>query len=197
MEDLSLHMLDITQNAIRAGATEVAIEVVEDRAANVASFVIRDNGCGMTEEQLSRLHDPFFTTRTTRRVGLGVPLLKQTAEQAGGGLRVTSAPGAGTTVEARFQYDHPDRPPLGDVVATFWTLVVTNPRVEFTFRHERDGAYYDVSTAALKRFLRVPKLGTPRLARAFKQYLQTREELLAQAAGRQAGRVDDELRGPA
>jgi len=74
VEDLSLHILDIVQNSIRAGATEVAITVTEDEGANLVSFVIRDNGCGMTEEQLGRLHDPFFTTRTTRRVGLGVPL---------------------------------------------------------------------------------------------------------------------------
>lgn len=195
MEDLSLHILDIAQNSIRAGATEITVEVVEDEAADLLAFVIRDNGCGMTEEQLARIHDPFFTTRTTRRVGLGIPLLKQTAEQAGGGLVVTSAPGRGTTVEARFQYHHPDRPPLGDLVATLWTLIVTNPKVEFVFRHERAGAYYEIATAALKDFLRVKKLGTARLAPALKKFLAGREELLARAAGRVTGRVGDEIRG--
>ncbi|MGD8717587.1 MAG: ATP-binding protein [Candidatus Zixiibacteriota bacterium] len=182
MEELSLHILDITMNSIRAGATEITIELTEDRAQNLLSFVIRDNGSGMTEDQLCRLHDPFFTTRTTRRVGLGIPLLKQTAEQAGGGLTVTSAPGEGTTVEACYEYDNIDRPPLGDVAATIWTIIVTNPRVEFTYVHTRDEGRFEISTTELKNTLRRRNLSTPRVAQALRQYINDNEARLAAAA---------------
>ena len=183
MEELSLHILDIGMNSIRAGATRVAVEVAEDRSRDLLTFLIRDNGRGMTEDQLARIHDPFFTTRDTRRVGLGIPLLKQTAEQAGGGLTVTSAPGRGTTVEARFGLDHVDRPPLGDVAATIWTMVVTNPRVEFEYRHTIDGAAFEMRTADLKQTLVTDSLGKPRLAKAFLKYLRESERRLAEGRG--------------
>jgi len=193
VEDISLHILDITQNSIRAGATKVRVEVVENTRENVLLFVIRDNGSGMTEAQLSRVHDPFFTTRTTRAVGFGLPLLKQTAEQAGGGLAVTSAPGEGTTVEARYRLDSIDRPPLGDVATTIWTLIVTNPRVEFDYRHELDGARFELSTEDLKAKLRRRRLGTPRLAKALRKYISENEERLAAAgAGPEAPRLEAE-----
>lgn len=193
MEELSLHILDIAMNSIRAGATEVAVEVTEDRSRDLLAFVIRDNGCGMTEDQLARVHDPFFTTRDTRRVGLGIPLLKQTAEQAGGGLTVTSAPGQGTTVEARFGLGHVDRPPLGDIAATVWTLIVTNPKLEFYYRHERDGARFELSTKELKAKLRRRKLGTPRMAKALHKYISENEErLAAREKAAEAGRLEGE-----
>jgi hypothetical protein len=182
MEDLSLHILDIAQNSIRAGATKVEIEVVERPSENLLSFTIRDNGCGMTEDQLSRLHDPFFTTRTTRRVGLGIPLLKQTAEQAGGGLTVTSAPGEGTTVEARYEYDNVDTPPLGDVAATLWTLIVTNPDVEFEYSHGRGTHRFELSTAQLKATLHRKKLTSPGVARALRTYIDENEQRLSARA---------------
>jgi hypothetical protein len=185
MEDLSLHILDIAQNSIRAGAAAVAVEVVEDEAANLLSFAVRDDGRGMTEEELSRLPDPFFTTRETRRVGLGIPLLKQTAEQAGGGLAVTSAPGKGTAVEARYELRHIDTPPLGDLAATVWTLVVLNPKVEFRYVHRRDGRRFELDTAELKKLLSATKLGLPRVARALRQYIANGEAALR--AGAPAG----------
>lgn len=167
-------------NSIRAGATEIAVEVTEDRARNLLAFAVRDDGCGMTEEQLAQIHDPFFTTRDTRRVGLGIPLLKQTAEQAGGGLAVTSSPGQGTAVEARFELDHVDRPPLGDIAATVWTLVVTNADVEFEYWHTIDGACFEVGTAELKRTLATRSLGKPRVAGALLKYLREHERRLAE-----------------
>jgi anti-sigma regulatory factor (Ser/Thr protein kinase) len=181
VEDISLHILDITQNSIRAGATKVRIEIDEKVRENAFVFVIRDNGSGMTAEKLSRVHDPFFTTRTTRRVGLGIPLLEQTAEQTGGGLTVTSAPGEGTTVEARYQLDNIDRPPLGDVAATIWTLIVTNPRVEFEYSHERDGARFELSTEELKDKLRRRTLATPQIAKALRKYVADNEKRVADA----------------
>ena len=178
MEDLSLHILDIAQNSIRAGATRVALEITEDPAADELRFTIADNGCGMTEEQLAKLHDPFFTTRTTRRVGLGIPLLKQGAEQAGGGISVTSAPGKGTTVAARYQLANIDRPPLGDVAATIWTLIVMNEDVAFTYRHRRGDATFEINTDELKKLLNTRRFGTPRLATALRKYIEEGEARL-------------------
>ena len=182
MEDISLHILDIAQNSIRAGATKIEIEVVERSAENLLSFVIRDDGCGMTEDQLSRLHDPFFTTRTTRRVGLGIPLLKQTAEQAGGALTVTSAPGEGTAVEARYEYDNVDTPPLGDLAATLWTLIVTNADVDFEYGHARGARRFELSTAALKETLHRRNLGSPGVAQALRKYITENEQRLSASA---------------
>ncbi len=182
MEDLSLHLLDIAMNSIRAGATAISLEIVEDRGENLLSFAVRDNGSGMTEDQLARLHDPFFTTRTTRRVGLGIPLLKQTAEQAGGGLTVTSAPGKGTTVEARYEYDNVDTPPLGDVAATLWTLIVTSPGVDFEYVHVRGADRFEMSTRDLKTLLRRSKLSAPRVAKALRKYITENEQRLAARA---------------
>jgi len=178
VEELSLHILDIGMNSIRAGATEVAVEVTEDRGQNLLAFAVRDNGCGMTEEQLAQIHDPFFTTRDTRRVGLGIPLLKQTAEQAGGGLTVHSSTGQGTTVEARFELDHVDRPPVGDMAGTVWTLVVTNRDVEFDYRHTIDGACFEVNTTKLKETLTTNSLTKPRVAGALLKYLREHERRL-------------------
>jgi hypothetical protein len=181
MEDLSLHILDIAQNSIRAGATKIQIDVDEDAAANRLRFVIVDDGCGMTEEQLAKLHDPFFTTRSTRRVGLGIPLLKQGAEQAGGGVTITSRPGVGTTVEACYELDNIDRPPLGDLAATVWTLLILNENVLFEYRHTRGGREFEVSTAQLRHNLGTRKFSTPKLAAALRQFIADGETRLAAA----------------
>ena len=182
MEDLSLHILDISQNSIRAGAREIGITVEEDQHENRLRFTIRDDGCGMTPDQLERLSDPFFTTRTTRRVGLGIPLLKQTAELAGGGVTITSRVGEGTTVTAEYELDHIDRPPLGDVAATIWTLIVLNPQVEFSYRHRVDGDVFEIDTAALKKLMKTKTVNTPKLAAALKQYIREGEERLRRRA---------------
>ncbi len=118
MEELALHILDIAENSIAAGARHVDIRVSEDLAADRLTVEIRDNGRGMAEQVLRRAADPFFTTKGTRPVGLGLSLLEQAARAAGGSLRIQSRPGAGATVTAEFRHSHPDRQPLGDVAAT-------------------------------------------------------------------------------
>ena len=121
MEDLSLHILDVVENSITAGAREVGILIDEDNAENRLSLEITDNGKGMDEEMRSKVLDPFFTTRTTRRVGLG------------------SAPGRGTTVRAVFQIGHPDLKPLGDVASTLGAILAGRPELELKFVHRLDG----------------------------------------------------------
>jgi len=146
VEDLSLHVLDIVENSTRAGATRVEIRIVEDRKNDLLTLEITDNGKGMDAETKERLLDPFFTTKTTRRVGLGLPLLAQAARDAGGKLEVDSAPGKGTRVVASFKWSHPDRKPLGDMLMTIKTIMVSNPGLVLEYEHVKGDEVYTFST---------------------------------------------------
>lgn len=147
MPDLAMHILDIVENATRAGARHISLAIVEDSAENVVSITIADDGKGMTEEELRRALDPFYTTKSRRStVGLGLPLLKETAEQAGGCLVVTSAPCKGTEVHARMALDHIDRPPLGDINQTLRIIIAANPGVVFDITYTLDGETETFST---------------------------------------------------
>lgn len=139
MEDLSMHVLDVAQNAIEAGASTVEIKLVEDPEADQLVVEVRDNGRGMSSEMTKAAIDPFFTTRTTRKVGLGLPMMAQAARAAGGKLELTSQPGRGTRVRAVFQHSHLDRQPLGDVEATVVGLMACNPDVEVVFERVAPG----------------------------------------------------------
>jgi len=135
MEDLALHILDIAQNSLEAGATLVEIDLSEDVAADRLVIEVRDNGPGMEPEALARATDPFFTTRITRRVGLGLPFLAQAARAAEGKLEIDSQRGKGTRVRATFRHSHIDRAPVGDIETTLLVLLAGNPEVEIRFRH--------------------------------------------------------------
>ena len=157
MEEFSLYVLDITMNSVRAGADK--IDVTLDDRDGILTFTVADNGCGMTKEQLRRLTDPFFTTRKTRGVGLGVPFLKMLAEQTGGDVRVTSATAEespenhGTTLTATFGSDHIDFIPMGDLADTFVTLIQGNPDVDFTFTHRKGNGEVRLSCRELRQIL--------------------------------------------
>jgi anti-sigma regulatory factor (Ser/Thr protein kinase) len=140
MEDLSLHILDIVENSIAAAASEIKILIVEDSGDDRLSLEIRDDGNGMDEEMRRNALDPFFTTRTTRRVGLGLPLLAQAARESGGSLELESMPGRGTTVKAVFQLSHPDRKPLGDIPGTLGAILAGRPELDLVFEYKRDSA---------------------------------------------------------
>lgn len=131
MHELSLHLLDIVQNSLRAGARRVQITIDADRAADHLIIGVRDDGSGMDAELLSRIADPFTTTRTTRRVGLGIPLLGEQCRLTGGALDIQSKPGAGTFLKAMLGLSHIDRTPLGDLASTFGILVQSDPRIDY------------------------------------------------------------------
>ena len=150
MEDLSLHVLDIAENSIAAGARHVEIRVHENRRENLLSIEIIDDGRGMSEDMLEKATDPFFTTRTTRRVGLGLSLFEQAAKRAGGEFKIASSPGTGTRVTGVFQYSHVDRQPLGDMDQTLLALVVGNPQIELTYLHQTDDSQVSFSTREIK-----------------------------------------------
>jgi hypothetical protein len=141
MEDLSLHILDIAENAIAAGATRITVTVNENEKYNLLSLRVADNGRGMSAEARGRALDPFFSTKG-KRTGLGLPLLAQTAEQCGGCLTLVSAPRKGTTVTARFRFRHIDRPPLTRMTSTLTTLILGHPDIDIRYCHRRNSRIF-------------------------------------------------------
>lgn len=138
LEDLSAHVLDIAENSVMANGTEIVIEILENKSKDTLVFSIKDNGKGMSEDFILKVTDPFTTTRTTRRVGMGLPFLKQSAELCDGGLDISSTPGKGTKTTATFRMSSIDRPPLGDVPATMMTLLMGSPEIHWIYRHKTD-----------------------------------------------------------
>lgn len=140
MKDLSLHILDIAQNSIHAGARLVEITIIE--IGDLLTLTVKDDGRGMDAELLARAQSPFGTTRTTRKVGLGLPLLRQTAEMADGNFSVESEPGVGTCVRASYHTQHIDALPPGDLAETVVTLIQGAPNLDFLFLHGWDTPKY-------------------------------------------------------
>ncbi len=140
MEDFSLHVLDVAQNALAAGASRIEIRIYEEHKENIMGIEIKDNGCGMDERAVKMALDPFYTTKPNKRVGLGLPLLAQAAREAEGNIEIKTSPGNGTAVRATFQLSHPDLKPLGDMLETMATLTCAHPQVEFVFEHRKDNA---------------------------------------------------------
>ncbi|MGC9349061.1 MAG: ATP-binding protein [Anaerolineae bacterium] len=151
--DLSQHILDIVENSTAAGATLVHIDIVEDEGADFLSIAVRDNGRGMDADMVLRVTDPWVTTRTTRKVGLGIPFLKQTAEMCGGDFEITSAQGRGTVTRATFQLSHIDRPPLGDLAGTLLCIIVGNPAVDLVYHHRVNERDFVFDTRDLREIL--------------------------------------------
>ena len=171
MPEISLHILDVAENSVRAGASLVKIEVLADTARNTLSITIADNGCGMSGEQLAKVSDPFFTTRSTRKVGLGIPFFKQAAEGTGGSFSIRSKEGAGTVTEAVFVLDSIDRIPLGDMTATIHTLVTCHEEMDFYYRYARDGREFTLDTREMKEILGNVPLSSPEVSGFLKEYL--------------------------
>lgn len=146
LEDLSAHLLDIAENSVMANSTDVRIVILEKRSADRLTFSVEDNGKGMTEDFVAKVTDPFTTTRTTRRVGMGLPFLRQSAELCEGGLEISSKPGKGTKTTATFRMSSIDRPPLGDIPATLMTLIMGSPEIHWTYRHKTDSGEFVLDT---------------------------------------------------
>lgn len=183
MKELSLNILDIAENAVKAGATLTEIRVTE--SGNLLTLSVRDNGCGMDAETVERVTDPFYTTRTTRSVGLGLPLLKLEAEQTGGGITVVSRSERqyadhGTEVTAMFHTDHIDCVPLGDVTATVVTLIQGHPQTDFLFVHQRDGDTVSLDTRELREVLEGVPLDSYEVLQWIEGYLREQYSSLHQ-----------------
>ncbi len=142
MQDLSLHILDIAENATRAGSSKIVIEILEDESEDKLTVCIEDNGKGMDKEMIKKALDPFFTTKNGKKVGLGLSLLAQAAQQAGGELKIDSEEGKGTKVTAIFQLSHPDMKPIGNVLETMTALVAGNPSTQFVLDYKKGDYSY-------------------------------------------------------
>lgn len=153
MPEISLNILDVAQNSVTAGASLVTVSVTAESERDLMTVSISDNGRGMTEEQVRHVTDPFFTTRTTRKVGLGVPFFKMAAELAGGDFSIESTPGVGTTTRASFRIGHIDRMPLGDLAGTMSSLVGPSPEIDFVLRVEMDGETFAMDTREFRAVL--------------------------------------------
>ncbi len=151
MLELSLHILDIVENSTRAGATNTEITLVEDTYKDTLFLEIKDNGSGMSEDVLKKVLDPFYTTKTVRNVGLGLPMLAQATERTEGHFIIESKGGEGTRVAASFKLSHIDRQPLGDIASTLVTLIAGNPDVDFIYRHQHNNREYVLDTNDVKK----------------------------------------------
>ena len=161
MRELSLHILDVVENGITAGADTIRIRVDESRSADLLSIKINDNGRGIPAEKLKKLQDPFVTSRTTRRVGLGLSLLAAAAQRCEGKMAVSAGTGGGTEVNASFRYSHIDRAPMGDMASTMATLLMGNPQTDFVYTHVIDGEEFILDTRDLKKELGNQSLEDP------------------------------------
>lgn len=177
MRELSLNILDITENSVKAGADTIGITLTEE--GNRLTVSITDNGCGMTPEFLAQVKDPFCTSRTTRKVGLGIPLLTLAARQTGGDVTITSTTKEadpehhGTTTTAVFYKDHIDFTPLGDMVSTMVTLIQCNPDINFEYLHDfGEGGQVTLSTAEMREMLGDVPLNSYEAIAWIKDYLE-------------------------
>ena len=186
MQELSLNVLDVAENSVRADASLVEITVEEDTAAGWLTIVILDNGRGMTPEQVQTVIDPFYTTRTTRKVGLGVPFFRMAAQLSGGDLTIQSRVGEGTAVTATFGLTSIDRMPLGDINGTIATLVQCNPGIDWLYTRRKDGREMVMDTRQFREVLEDMPLDSPEVLGFLRDYLaENTAELLAPGAAEQ------------
>lgn len=171
MRELSLNILDVAQNSITAGASLITVEVFENTAEHTLLIGIYDNGKGMSEEQVKSVIDPFFTTRTTRKVGMGIPLFKMAAEQTGGSFEIKSEQGVGTEVRAYFKTDSVDFTPLGDVASTIHMLITMNTDRDFVYILKVDGKEFVADTREIKEILGDVPLDTYEVSQWLKDFI--------------------------
>ena len=189
MRELSMHILDVLENALEAGATQVELSIVEDLEADRLEIVVHDNGRGMDARMAGLAMDPFFTTRTTRHVGLGLPLFAAAAQRCDGDLTLESTPGQGTTVRTTFRHSHLDRAPLGNMTDTLLAFLIGFPTGQpqggqahgvtptnraaprFTYRHQVEGRTFELDTAAIQAELGEIPLSHPRVREWLHDYI--------------------------
>ena len=175
MPELSLNVLDVTENSTRAGASLVEIDVLVDSSADTLTITIKDNGCGMTAEQVASVEDSFFTTRTTRKVGLGVPFFKMAALCTDGDFHIDSTVGVGTTVTAVFGLSHIDRMPLGDMVSTIHTLITMHDDIDFIYYYRVDDREFTLDTREFREILGDVSFKEPEISAYIKEFLKENE----------------------
>lgn len=178
MKTIAEHILDLVQNSVKAGATLTEIIVRENWNDDLCTLEIGDNGCGMDQESAARALDPFFTSRTTRKVGLGLPLIRQNAEQTGGSVTIDSVPGKGTTMKAVFGLTHIDRPAMGDIAGVFVLTLIGHPQRSFSYRHITPEGEFFISSEELKETLGDVPLSDLEIMKAVKDLIVNNLEMI-------------------
>ncbi len=172
MRELSHHLLDVMENGLEAGASRIIVEIDEETASNRLAIAVTDDGRGMDAETVKRVIDPFFTTRTTRHVGLGIPLFKAAAQRCNGDLTIASQPGQGTRVQATFELNHIDRAPLGDIKSSLMGAILSYRACDLTYRHRVDGREFTFDTAEMRILLEGVPLSHPDVRAWLEEYIQ-------------------------
>ncbi len=172
MEDLSLHILDIVENSVAASANKIEIRISEDKKKDLLSVEVTDNGIGMDKETQKKSIDPFYTTKTVRRFGFGLSLLREAAKAANGHFSIQSEKGEGTRIKADFQYSHIDRKPLGDIVQTIITIVIGNPEIDLIYMHKKNSQKYSLDTRKIKAQLMEVPINSPAGIRMIREDLK-------------------------
>lgn len=178
MKELALHVLDIAENSVRGEAKNIEIVIEEDQRHNRFIMDINDDGKGIPPETLKTIRSPFTTSRTHRKVGMGIPFLNDTCEMCGGFLTITSEVGVGTRVHAEMEYDSIDRPPLGDIASTLLNLFSSYSDIEFSYRHTwwakdaEEAAEFSITTGELNAILEGVPLSTPSVFVWVKEYIK-------------------------
>ncbi len=177
MRELALNVMDIAQNSISAKAALIRISVEEDLEADRLRILVEDNGCGMTPEQVQSVVDPFYTTRTTRKVGMGIPLFKMEAEMTGGSFSIRSEKGKGTSLQAEFVPSHVDMIPLGDIGGVVHLLITCNPDRDFVFLRKKGQREFVLDTRELRNLLgEETPLNAPEVSQWLRDYLKEHME---------------------
>ena len=172
MLELAAHILDIAENSVRAGAKLVKIDIEEDTVKDFLSIKIIDNGQGMKKEEIKKVLDPFYTTKTVRRVGLGLPLLADAAQRSGGSLQIKSEKDKGTTVKATFGLSHVDRQPMGDIIGTLIVLIAGNSAVDFLYRHKRNNQQFKMDSRQIRKEISDVPINHPEILKYIRGVLE-------------------------
>ena len=172
MLELAAHILDIAENSVRAGAKLIKIDIEEDTAKDFLSIKIIDDGQGMQKEEIKKVLDPFYTTKTVRRVGLGLPLLADAAQRSGGSLQIKSEKDKGTTVKATFGLSHVDRHPMGDIIGTLIVLIAGNSAVDFLYRHKRNNQQFKMDTRQIRKEISDVPINHPEILKYIRGVLE-------------------------
>lgn len=182
MQELSMNILDIAENSVSAGASLIEITLSQNTARHLQKLTIRDNGKGMPPEMVQKVTDPFTTSRTTRKVGLGLPFLKMAAEQTGGAMSIESTPGVGTTVTASFTLGHIDLMPLGDIGGSISVLCQANPNLDVVFAFSQNSAHFTFDTREARAILGDVPLNEPAVAVFIKDHVNEGVQAILQPA---------------
>jgi anti-sigma regulatory factor (Ser/Thr protein kinase) len=172
MLELAAHILDIAENSVRAGAKLIKIDIDEDTANDSLSIEISDDGRGMKKEEIKKVLDPFYTTKTVRRVGLGIPLLADAAQRSGGHLNLESQEGKGTTVKATFGLSHVDRQPMGNIISTLIILIAGKTDVDFFYKHRHNDQQFELDTRVIRKEIEDVPISHPEILKYIRGVLE-------------------------